>query len=42
MSLDKLGRGALIPALPACDELQVPLFIIAARPRSASVIRSKG
>ena len=29
MSLDKLGRGALISALPACNELQVPLSIIA-------------
>src|SRR4029078_9918265 len=29
VSLDKLGRGALISALPACNELQVPLSIIA-------------
>ncbi len=29
VSLDKLGRGALISAFPACNELQVPLCIVA-------------
>jgi hypothetical protein len=27
--LDELGRGALISAFPACNELQIPLSIIA-------------